>query len=289
MIFVIVILGILGTLSSEILLKMYQTFVMEKGVQNIEVQLKTTLEQLGKYTENAIKPSIVFNNNGTYQDIGEITTKTAGKLDSANKLYMWIGKDIESMQGIWNGSRVYPAYSGLADLKNSSGAIIITTDCNLSNVDDIVENITGKTDITANGSRSALYFVYGNSSGTVKSRFWDNNPSSLFAINAYNENNLTLNISAPEIGDIYYLAYSAYAVKLEGSTLKLIWNFRPWENQTYSNGSEHIIAENITKFYVWSESGGSLIRFYICATDSDIKVVGGNDNWEYCKESVVLR
>ncbi len=290
MIFVIVILGILGTLSSEILLRMYQTYVMQKGVQNIEIKLKTVLEQVSKYTENAIKPSVVFYNGINYQDIIYIS-KTAGELDNNNKLYMWIGKDVESMQGIWDGSRIYPAYSGLADLENSTGTSITTPDCDLRNVDDIVESITGKGDISVFPNRSALYFPNANSTGNAQSRFWDNNPTSLFTITSpyIASNSLTVSPQPREIGDMYYLTYSAYGIRLDNGDLKLLWNFRPWENQNFNNADDVLLAENITKFQVWSESGGSLIRFYICATDPDIALISSNDNWEYCKESAVLR
>lgn len=273
---------------------MYQTYVMQKGVQNIEVQLKTTLEQIGKYTENAIKPSIVVNDNGNYQDITYVS-RTDGELDSPNKLFMWIGKDVESMQGIWNGSRIYPGYSGLADLENSNNYEINTTGCDLNNVENIVKEIA---DIDTYSETSALYFVYANSLGSVKERFWDNGanlPTSLFSITSFNgaDSNISLNNlnSKPdEIGDIYYLTYSAYGIRLDNNgELKLIWNFRPWKNETHNNGSERLLAENITKFQAWSESGGSIIRFYICATDDDIKIAGASDNWEYCKESTVVR
>lgn len=89
--------------------------------------------------------------------------------------------------------------------------------------------------------------------------------------------------------EIYFLSYSAYGVRLNNDTLELVWNFRPWNNENFNSGQTLILVNNITQFRVWSESGGSIIRFYICGTDGDILKALGRDDWEHCKESVVVR
>lgn len=302
MIFVVIILGILGTLSSEIVLNMYRTYVLQKGIARVEISLKTTIEQLTNHIERSIKPSLsIVLNNGTYENINYINTRSEGNFSAATPplAFVWVGKDVESMQGIWDAGKnmVYPGYSGFANVKASSGKDINTSDSNLDSIDSIQSEITN---ITVTAERSALYFVYADSNGTTQQRFWDPNPSSLFSIASYNtvssgdaDDNITLYDTPEEIGDIYYLTYSAYAVTYNQGTqqLNLVWNFRPWKNphEDYSDGTSRLLLENVTKFQVWSESGGSIIRFYICAGDVDIRNAIGNDNWEYCKESVVIR
>ena len=187
---------------------------------------------------------------------------------------------------MWNDDkkRVYPAYSSIIDVQHSSDKNIATVDDNLSQIEDIVKAITDQNDIFTNHIE-ALYFVYANSSGTVQERFWKN-PSSLFAIDSVEDKNITLNTKPDEISDKFYLTYTAYGLQVDDKhqdhNLTLFWNFRPWNNETVSNGEKITLIQNVTEFKMWSEGGGGVIRLELCVTDESSITV-------FCKEAVAIR
>jgi hypothetical protein len=184
---------------------------------------------------------------------------------------------------------IYPGYSGLANVRDSNGSFIITTDCNLSLIDAIQLSITNVND-PLNGAnptpRSALYFVYADSNGTVQDRFWTLPTTSLFGITRFNvptDGVITLNPQPPEIGERYYLTYTAYGIRLTpNGTLQLFWNFRPWNGETVFTGQALTLMENATSFEYWNESQGTMLRFRVC-------LGGERSDAVVCKEGVVLR
>ena len=279
MIFAMVILSIIGVISSDIIYRVYENYMIQKKVSSLELETKIVLDQIVKYLENSIKPSIARYDGSNYEAIADTSKLDANK--SSSGYFVWIAKDIESLRGIWNDDkkRVYSAYSSVIDVENSSDTNIVTVDDNLSQIENIVEAITEESNI------SALYFVYANSSGTVQERFWKN-PSSLFVIDSVADKTIKLVAKPDEVSDKFYLTYSAYGLQLDDEhsdhNLTLFWNFRPWKNETVSDGEKITLIQYVTEFKMWSEGGGGMIRLKLCITDdSNIST--------FCKEAVAIR
>lgn len=292
LIVVIVLLGILGIMSTDIISQTYRNYVYQKEVAALQSRSRQLLDQLSGYLERAIKPSIARFDGTDHRAIWGLGLADANR---SNGYYLeWIGKDTESQRGVWNGERVYPGYSGLANVRDSNGTFIVTSDSNLSIIDTMQYDITGVSDPldgTYPAPRSALYFVYANSDGTVQERFWDNGGDtlqSLFGIKEFDMpvgGVITLASVPAEIGEQYYLTYSACGIQLEDDgTLYFYRNFRPWNGDVISqDGIErHILMENVVSFRFWSESFDTILRLRVCLRDND-------PDTTLCKETAVLR
>ena len=323
MIFVIILLGIVGAISSEIVFNIYRNYATQRAVLDLDMKAKAALEQIQAYLERSIQPSVaVFDNGaGTYNAIREVQRGNEGNLTAnVNNALVWIGKDIESLQGTWDGTMNYPAVSGIANLDQSllvgaNRADINITFSDIMQVDALQNAITGlliEDPIESDNYRSALYFVHADSNGTVEERFWwqpgNSFPYSLLPVQDLSDDvgtvagqinpadaNISLARQPEEFGELFYLTYSAYAVT-RGPTidnqfdLNLTWNFRPWNRETFqANGTSNLLVENITTFEVWSESVGGIIRIRICLSDDYIRNTLGDTQFEYCKETAVTR
>jgi prepilin-type N-terminal cleavage/methylation domain-containing protein len=288
MIFAMVILAIIGVISSDIIYRVYENYMIQKKVSSLELETKIVLDQIVKYLENSIKPSIARYDGSNYEAIADTSKFDANTSSNDSGYFVWIAKDIESLRGIWNDDkkRVYPAYSSVINVEKSSDKNIVTVDDNLSQIKSIVGAIINlnENDVFSNHIE-ALYFVYANSSGTVQERFWQN-PSSLFVVDSVSDKNITLNKKPDEISDKFYLTYTAYGLQFDSEhsdhNLTLFWNFRPWNNKTVNDGNTSVLIQNVTEFKMWSEGGGGVIRIKLCITDD-------NNITTFCKEAVALR
>jgi len=285
LIIVIVLLGIVGVMSTDIVSQTYRNYLYQKEVADLQSRSRQLVDQITHYLERSIKPSVARFDGGNHTGVWELGLSDANQ--SNNAYLEWIGKDLESQRGEWNGTMVYPGYSGLANVRDSIGPNVITADCNLSLIDPIQNRLTGETLIMAgaNRYRAALYFVYANSQGDAMWRFWDVPYASLFPVVGLDGPNgiITLASSPQEIGELYYLTYSAYGIQLAADgTLWFFWNFRPWNGDTVLQGQASRMMENVTSFEYWSESRGTLFRFKVCLRGDDPEV-------RVCKEGVVLR
>lgn len=297
LIFVILILGIVASVGSEILMRTYENYVIQQTVAQLQSRTKYALEFITGHLERAILPSVAnFNASpptGTdaYEGIASVDWIEGNCSSNNAPKLVWIGKDVESLQGEWNGTMLMPGCSGMLDMVQSKGTTLFCIDSNLSDANTTQGDITGWpdwTDPSNNTYRSALYFVHANSAGSVENRFWVN-PSSLFPVsNATWEHNSTISLLTPpeEIGEKFYLSYTAYAIEHNGTGLQLRWNWRPWNEENPNSGNNVFgIADNVTEFTYWGESGGGLIRLRLCM-EFDSAVAG---KIEFCKESAVLR
>jgi len=288
MIFAMVILSIIGVISSDIIYRVYENYMIQKKVSSLELETKIVLDKIVKYLENSIKPSIARYDGKDYEAIADTSKLDANK--SSNGYFVWIAKDVESLRGVWNDDkkRVYPAYSSIIDVQHSSDTNIATVDDNLSQIEDIVGAIVGlDSHQVFDNHIEALYFVYANSSGTVQERFWKH-PSSLFVIDSVTDKTIKLVVKPDEISDKFYLTYTAYGLQVDDEhsdhNLTLFWNFRPWNNESVNdnNTSKSVLIQNVTEFKMWSEGGGGVIRIKLCITDN-------NNITTFCKEAVALR
>jgi len=294
LIFVVVILGIIGLMSSDIIFRTYENYAFHRDISDLQSRSKQVLDQISKYLDNSLKSSIAQYNSATpvHRAISEIDFANGDVNITNNRFLEWIGKDIESMRGIWSDgeNRVYPGYSGFANVRDSNATDIVTTDCNLSYIEPVQNAITAQPlALAAGGQRTAIYFVYANSVGTVAQRFWDNNGSSLFPVSGFTPDTGIITLSEPpgEISENYYLTYSAYGVQLDNAgNLFLYWNFRPWNGDSINNDAQQrLLMQDVTEFKSWGQSDGSVIRLRVCLSVD----ISDPDAPEFCKEAMILR
>ena len=287
LVFVIIITGIIGVISSDIIYKIYDVYIFQKELSTLQLKSRRVLSQISNYLDRSIKQSIAEHDssNDTYKSIfSDVVANSA--TTSQNTFLIWIDKDLESKKGLYKNGENYPGYSSLLNLKESNGTYLKTVDCNLSIVSQFTSDIVGGSE----QNRSAIYFLYANSKGDVESRFYKN-PTSLFGIGSFiSETEMNLSKKPEQIGDIYNLTYTAYALQLDDDRssddygkLKLYWNFKPWQNENINDANSSFLSDNISSFEYVSQSDGTVIRLKMCFK---IKM---SDKNEFCKEAVVTK
>ena len=287
LIFVILLLGILGVMTTDIITQTYRNYVDQREISDLQTRSKQVLNQLTDYLEDAIRPSAALFNGAAYADAWE-----AGVSDVNGTNYLvWIAKDSESLRGVWSDAhgRIYPGYSGVANVETSTQNTIRTPACDVSIIDAMQGDLVPDRPNWIDGAdyRSVIYFVYANADGTVQERFWDWPAVSLFRISGVTGSD-TINLAdAPaQISDRYYLSYTAKGIHAVGEALYLYDDFRPWNAQTVTAAKSYILTENLESFEFWSESAGGLLRLKLCLNNGAGSL---NGKIVFCREAAVLR
>ena len=273
LIFVIVILGIVASIGSELIAKTYHHYIIQRAQHRASLKTELAALQIANRLAAAI-PGTVYrkrkNDTSGIEDWIEPITNTLGhplQSDQYNVL-QWVSSDIDS----FNASTP-PGWSGFCDVNNSSGNTISTPGSDLSKASNIISNLDG------NITNAIIYFPYG----------YDYNVSSVSG------ESITLD-SALSTGDIIYehyrLAWSSYALVVEPETidgktynsLYLYYNFDPIPKVQISgsNLKRSLLLRNISTFRF--KGAGRTIRFKICKEEQ----IGEDFNITSCKEKAVF-
>jgi len=154
---VIVILGILATIATKILIRVYENYYYSREFNKLLFKSDLALNIISSKLSNRIKNSVIAvkcnveNDNcikGIVDDFNSL-----GVIDSKNeneyKILEWIGEDVYAKRGMWSDrlKRVQFGYSGFVDLKmtdilGNDEYNITTPDSNFSIVKIIDSNWT---------------------------------------------------------------------------------------------------------------------------------------------------
>ncbi|QCT94891.1 prepilin-type N-terminal cleavage/methylation domain-containing protein [Caminibacter mediatlanticus TB-2] len=248
---VIIILGILGTISSMIITKIYENYYYTKEYNKLSFETDLVLNKIAAKLKNRIKNSVIadecnISNNGC--QVGNITKfnvlSAIPETEIKNyKVIEWLGEDLYAKRGIWDNTlKALVGYSGFVDLKKtikiSNIEYNITTPfSNFNYVKSIESNWTKQWGINGDifdknlsvlifsGPTDRGDFLDVNSSyGWWKNKFPNNKATRVFKILSYNtvSNDTTLHIKAidipanavnsPSVYEKYYIVNSAYAI-----------------------------------------------------------------------------
>ena len=158
LIIVIVILGILSTITFDILSKLYQNYIYTKETNKLNSRLDATMELISAILKNRIKNSVIITKYpATFNDTDKtkVDFKSIAELqddDKGYKILEWIAKDYEAKNGMWDDSvkHIQTGWSGFIDLGYNSHKThddpkefnITTPDSNSTIVNLIDRNIT---------------------------------------------------------------------------------------------------------------------------------------------------
>ncbi|MFP4333740.1 MAG: type II secretion system protein [Campylobacterales bacterium] len=295
MIFVIVVLGIIATITTDIIGSLFRNYNNAKVLNDLTLKTSNALTIIKKRVDRAIEDSVVFvDDSSSPSGYKAVFERGLTDLNISDGALLWIGKDIESFK--LDGNLSQNGYSGFADVIASNRTKLSSPDSNFTITDEVQKDITGEAnwDDGSGNYRSVVYFPYYEDSGDAEERFWTDTPSSLHKITTVNgEDDITIeedkNIT---IVENYSLSYSAYAITLDGGDLNLHYNFRPWNGEVLDVDDEDkstTIIDNVKTFKFWSEANGGLLRLQLCVS-SDEYMTSSSDSEEfrYCKESAVI-
>jgi len=296
-IFVLVILGIVASISSQIIVQVYESYITQQAVYKVSTKTELAINQIvNRLTYSVIDSAIAKDptDSTNYKLL-----KNLDPLDPNLTILEWIGYDTDSFSA---GSTPY--WSGVANYATATKIMFDTPGSQLGKVDTIIKNLSrNKVSLDGSVQLPAVIFrprtsegddINGKCMGLV-----DNNTSCIYAVS---ENNATGFLfddihKSKIITERYQLAWSAYALvpTLNSNGLyniNLHYNYQPWENnETYDkNATSSLLISNVSVFK-FAQSGG-VIQLKLCASE-DIgqrnSTTGKPVYISTCKEKVIIR
>jgi len=262
LVFVIVILGIVASIGSEMIVKVYDSYIVQRAEHRATLKTELAATQIANRLASAI-PGTVFRikNDDSYESIESDLTGSNGDL---YKGLQWVGSDTES----FNAAAV-PGWSGFCDINTSAKDSLITPGSDLDLTDTIIQNLSESNGTHKTIANATIYFP---------------------------EDNTTLGIDTGSIGELinldgnasrivehYKLAWSSYALVVKNGDLYLYYNFPPTPAAAINNNTPHsLIMEDVSTFKF--RAAGRTIRFKICKQEAISKDV----NITACKEKAVF-
>jgi len=289
LVMVIVVLGIVASIGSEIILSLYNNYLRSRAINQLESQTELVLEQIAKRLQYRIKDSTIARKS-------DGSSTALSNSDDTYAIIEWIGYSNESLLG------TPPGWSGFIDLNhvdtNKTTHTLKTSDSNLSFTAVTMSALTnGAIDLTA-GKEAALIFkkTYNSDDfgwGTSSNINHDGNAT----IKVIIHNTDILEISNENASDIpdeiyehYVLAHSAYAIVPSDFTstnfnLTLRYNYQPWNYEDFDSNPNNsaLLAEHVSLFQFKQDD--TVIRLKLCLHDNN--ETGTGDRIAICKEKVV--
>lgn len=318
-IFVLVILGVVASISSQIIAQVYENYLSQRAVYNISTKTELVANQIVNHLSYRMQGTTISKDHAYF--LTNPSTATYGThwelikyVDTAGTDFTsieWIGYDNDSFS-----ATAVPGWSGIANYESPLTNVnrFLTPGSQLSSASSIIKNLSNdKVDLINNPA--AIIF------STANNYYDDNreyhplcmglipqaagsNTDCIYPV--LMDSNNTLRFNRPNedkfISERYKLAWSAYAVAPEATgelgndnqplyDLYLYSNYQPWNGENYlSQGtSKNLLMTNVSVFK-FSENGG-VIRFKLCAQED----IGQRDpdgipiNISVCKEKAVIR
>ncbi len=260
-IFVIVILGIVASLGSELIVKVYQQYIVQRAQHRASIKTELAATQIANRLASAI-PGTVYRikNDDTYESFD--SNFSSGSNDDSYKGLQWVGADTDSFSATgWSGFCDVDNIATLATSLETPGSALVTV------TKEIIKNLSGSYPTT--GSLS-VYFPY------------DTTP---YPATITDVDTIKLEgTGATHIVEHYKLAWSSYALVVTNGDLFLHYNFAPTPgvNGTAVGGSSSLLMKNISTFKF--KGAGRTIRFKICKEEE----IGEDFNITACKEKAVF-
>lgn len=286
LVFVIVIMGIVASIGTEIIAKLYDNYLNTKSISKLQFQTDLALNKIAKRLTHRIKNSVIAQKNG-----GATIVVLPGA-DPSFSVLAWIGKSYESSLGDENTT----GWSGFVDLdSNETNATHIKTNgSHLGNARDIINTLSyGNIDINTTVGPNAVLIFKGKNDYNVSRYGWNGN-NTFDANYTYNIQAIRAELLAIQDKNIstayeqYDLAWTAYALVPEGPqaddfNLTLKYNFQPWDGDKYTDANtfSSVLMEHVSSFKFMQY--GETIRIKLCIRDNRT----GND-YGFCKEKVVF-
>ncbi len=299
LVFVIVILGIVASISSSIIAQVYESYIVQRSLYHANMKSELAAMQIGNRLSYRISSSVIGRvpDSTTFKPLDELRS-TDGE---THTVLEWIAYDNDSFSAASK-----PGWSGFCDVRSTftTRTKIYTPGSNLYLTNSIIINLSGA---TKNIASAAIIFAghqYAPSKNYAAECMGFTNSSCIspvYSISTGTSIDLEDN-RAKMMRDQYKLVWSAYAIvptTVTGSELTnrgfkegdaiydltLHYNYQPWNTNapsSYANGESSILVTNVTSFRFTGK--GDTVRFKICVIEPM-----GDSNVTSCKEKAVIR
>ena len=300
LIFVIIILGIVSSIGSEIIVKIYESYIVQAATHKSSIKSELAINQIANRLLYRIDKSLIARIPGQYgttlvTDVYPVNQVPITGLNNVDKYTAleWIASEND---GFTQSNQ--PTWSGFTDLAQSTYDDLITTGSKLTNETTVLDNLAG----TSPAGNPAIIF------NTDEYRTGQNYDTlcmyrqgangCIFPVTINNDTNLSFTGGGDRVAgqmkysEFYTLAASAYAIVPENNTtingisvwdLVLYSNYQPWLGDAYNNGSRSVLVRNVSVFRFKQELNS--IRIKLCT----IAQLSTTDQIATCKEKAVIR
>ena len=259
LIFVIAILGIVASIGAEMIAKVYEGYIVQRAEHRATMKTELAATQIANRLVSAI-PGTVYRIRDTnaYEPIdSDFPTGVDGDDYIGLK---WVSSDTDS----FNASAT-PGWSGFIDLDDpANSATSLSTPGSALNTAVIIRN-----NLFASAPAPKIYFPYDST---------DYNASI---------SGTTISLTgagATHVVEHYKLAWSSYALVVEGGDLYLYYNFAATPTMPFTGQTRSLLMKNVSTFKF--KGAGRTIRFKIC---KDEQISDNMDeNITACKEKAVF-
>jgi len=264
LVFVIVILGIVASLGSEIISKVYKNYILQRAYHRASIKTELAAIEIANRLTYAI-PGTVIRRVGKSATPEPITDAPTTSNDYT--VLQWVGYDNDSFISHESDSKRQPGWSGFCDVDVSDHSKIVTKGSNLTFADEIIKNLSKDINgISKDIKDAAIYFP------TITK---ENNISTVTG------DTITFESNASKIVEHYKLAWSSYALVVENKDLFLYYNFTPATDASIGT-IKSLLLKNISSFKFRGD--GDTIRFKLCKEEPIFE----DFNVTSCKEMVVF-
>jgi len=299
-VFVIAVLGIVASMSAEIIARLYSGYVYQRAVHRASIKTELAALQIVNRLEAAIPGTLIARedlgaNIDNFIPLDEIT---AG--ESEYRVLQWVGADMDSFNAMKKnantGAKRRPGWSGFVDVDKfaPNKKKFSTPGSRLSLTNTIIQNLSAGTN-PQTIANAALFFVGDNTYNEHNIGYKEANMSTngVFPISKKYNQVFKINngpTGSKRFSELYKLAWTSYAIEAtlpdgDGNfDLILHYNFQPWNGVTIDQaaGSE-VLVRNVSVFRF--ESTADTVRFKICQRE---QVLTG-EFVAICKEKAVIR
>lgn len=312
-IFVLVILGIVASISSQIIAQVYENYITQRAVYNVSTKTELVANQIVNRLTYRIQGTTIAKNHAVFlANIGAVNWAAENTdwlpledvpVGTVYTSIEWIGYDNDSF-----AANESPNWSGIADYETSSLLPASrngfnSPGSNFNNVATIMNNLSNRAVNLTNANPAAVLFDHNdnfydgsNTYGPLCMGMIPQDALStracIFRVQQNGIDGFTFPDALPKIiTERYKLAWSAYTIAPEDTNgdglhdLILYSNYQPWNGDSYLDPTttRKILMPNVTVFK-FSENGG-VINFKLCASEN----IGQDFNVTTCKQKVVIR
>ncbi len=269
LIFVIVVLGVVASLGSDIITKVYEGYIIQRAQYRADIKTELALEQIANRLRNAIPGTIIARPSAMSTTAVDVTSISGVDYP----FLQWVGRDYDSFIDFNRSTDRRPGWSGFADVNACSKTTIATPGSNLLLADQVIKNLSNN---FTNLNSAYVYFagVYDSQGHPIG-----------HPVNLVDSSHLSFDISGPKtVTERYWLAWSSYALSVENGDLYLYYMFSPRYGQIQTSAMKTLLLRNVSNFRYRAEAEGS-IRIKLCKKERYGN--GSNDFVISCKEKVV--
>jgi len=305
LVMVIVILGIVSSIGSEIIANVYKNYILQRATHRASFKTELAAQQIANMLSYRI-PGTTLARDPNDLSNNRLVTDATDKNDTTHILLEWIGSDNDGFS-----TALPPPWNGFCDVNASSQTTIKTPGSKLTKADTILKKLSRSSSsinpaIFFRRSGSSWKYSYDSSSSTIVEYealrpdgtgclgMVSNDTSCISAVSFTDDETLTFTGSAATsthkvITEHYKLAWTAYAIRPIDNgnglfNLELYYNYRPWEGNNLNTAwpADHATIITNVSVFKFAESGNTF-RFKLCAQEN----IGEDYNITICKEKAV--